>query len=266
MKHPITLLLSLLLLVAFTLPVAAEITSISSAINKAGRQRMLTQRMVKSYCMLGIDVQQDVAEEQLRKAIDLFELQLHELNAYTSGNGEIGAALARVEALWQPFKKTLQAPVSRENAQLLLETNDELLRAANKVVLKLQDTSGSSFGRLVNVSGRQRMLSQRLAKFYMLRAWQLDNAEIRSEMEQSRNEFKGALAELTNARENSPAINAKLAEAAKQWALFDHGLGLNGEKLVPLIAAMTSEKLLEQMNEITTMYEALSGEQVVGGR
>ena len=65
-----------------TLPVAAEITSISSAINKAGRQRMLTQRMVKSYSMIGISVQYVAANEQLSKAIDLFELQLSELKAY----------------------------------------------------------------------------------------------------------------------------------------------------------------------------------------
>lgn len=260
MKRHITHLLSLLLLIIFALPVEAEITSISSAINKAGRQRMLTQRMVKSYCMIGIDVQQDVAEEQLRKSIDLFELQLSELTAY-SKTDEIVASLSQVEALWKPFKKILQAPVTRQNAAVLLETNDELLRATNKVVLKLQDISGSSFGRLVNVSGRQRMLSQRLAKFYMLRVWQFDNAEIRSEIEQARNEFKGALTELIAAKENSPEVNAQLAEASKQWALLNHGLGLDGEKLVPLIAAMTSEKLLTQMNEITGLYEALSSNQ-----
>jgi uncharacterized protein YPO0396 len=265
MNRYLTHLLSLLLLIVFALPANAEIDSISAAINKAGRQRMLTQRMVKSYCMIGIDVQREEAEEQLRKSIDLFELQLRELTAY-SQTEEIIAALDRVETLWKPFKAILQAPVSRSNAGLLLESNDELLRATNKVVLKLQDISGNAFGRLVNVSGRQRMLSQRLAKFYMLRAWQFDNAEIRSEMEQARNEFKGALAELSAAKENSPEVKTKLTDASKQWALLNHGLGLDGEKLVPLIAAMTSEKLLVQMNEITGLYEALASSSMASAR
>ena len=257
MKRTITAFITLLVLFSFALPVAAEITSISSAINKAGRQRMLTQRMVKSYAMIGIDVQKEVAEKQLSEAIELFDMQLGELKAYPPAES-IRGSLDRVEALWRPFKKVLQEPVSQKNAELLLETNDDLLRATNKVVLKLQDISGSSFGRLVNVSGRQRMLSQRLAKFYMLRAWQFDNSEIHSETEQARNEFKGALAELIAAKENSPEIQGELKKASMQWELFDHGLDRSKSDLVPLIAAMSSEKLLTTMNNITGMYEGLS--------
>lgn len=240
-------------------PASAEIGSLSEAINKAGRQRMLTQRMVKSYCMIGIDVQREVAEEQLNKSIALFDLQLKELNAYSDIEA-INRSLDKVEALWIPFKKILQTPVSRENAQELLETNDELLRAANKVVLKLQDITGSSFGRLVNVSGRQRMLTQRLAKFYMLRSWQFNNAEIRSEVQQAKNEFKGALSELMSASENSAEISKALQKAAIEWDLFNHGLERNQHDLVPLIVAVSSEKLLLTMNQITGMYEHLSNQ------
>ncbi len=249
--------LSLLMLLCFSLPVMAEITSISSAINKAGRQRMLTQRMVKSYTMIGIDVQKDIAQQQLHEAIALFDQQLHELNAYAP-NTILKESLSKVETLWQPFRKVLQSPVNRDNAAILLETNDELLRASNKIVLQLQDLSGNAAARIVNISGRQRMLSQRLAKFYMLRAWQFDNAEVRSEMEQARLEFKGALNELQSAKVNNPEVRAQLQEASKQWELFNHGLERNKEQLVPLIVAMSSESLLNTMNNITGMYEALA--------
>jgi hypothetical protein len=235
----------------------AEITTLSSAINKAGRQRMLTQRMVKAYSMVGIGVQADTAQQQLHSAIKLFDTQLAELRAFAPSE-KIRASLDKVDALWQPFKVTLQKPNSRTNVELLLLTNDDLLRAAHRVVLQLEDESGTSFGRLVNISGRQRMLSQRMAKFYMLRAWGFTSAEILSEAERAKNEFKGALAELISAPENTPALSKKLLEAQKQWNLLEHGLERNSTKLIPLIVAMTSEKVLVKMNEITGMYEVLS--------
>ena len=234
----------------------AEITTISSAINKAGRQRMLTQRMVKAYSMVGINVQAEIARQQLEGAIKLFDTQLAELKAFAPSD-KIRDSLDKVDKLWLPFKETLKLPNSRKNVEILLLTNDDLLRAAHQVVLHLQDASGTSFGKLVNISGRQRMLSQRMGKFYMLRAWGFDGPEILAEAEKAKNEFKDALAVLISAPENTPELKKELQVAEKQWKLLKHGLERD-KKLIPLIVAMTSEKVLVKMNEITGMYEALS--------
>jgi len=235
----------------------AKIDSLAEAINKAGRQRMLTQRMLKSYSMMGIDVQRETAEQQLRFAIRLFERQLQELQVFAP-TPEIEASLQKVSKLWQPFRQQLQPPISNERAKAMLGLNDDLLRAAHRVVLQLEDVSASSYGRLVNISGRQRMLSQRLAKLYMLRVWGVDTAEVRSASMQAKNEFRGALDELIGASENTPMINQELDKANTQWDLFKHALERDGDNYVPLIVAMTSENLLKTMDRITGMYESVA--------
>lgn len=257
MKRLLACLCSALLLSAITLPVEADITSISSAINKAGRQRMLTQRMLKAYAMIGINVQKETAEEQLINSVTQFDSQLDELKAFVLDE-RIKRSLGKVESLWRPFKTTLLLPVNKRLAIDLQESSDELLRASHKVVLQLEDSSGNTYGRLVNIAGRQRMLSQRIAKFYMYRAWQFENAEIRSGIEQAKNEFKGALTELLSAPENSPKLQYELLMAEKEWKLLEHGLTRSGDELIPLIVSMTSEQLLTRMNEITLLYEQLS--------
>ncbi len=250
-------LCSVLLLSATALPVEADITSVSAAINKAGRQRMLSQRMLKAYTMIGINVEKEEAEEQLKSAVILFDSQLHELMPYVTDK-KIKRSLDKVKSLWHPFKATLLLPVDKSHAIELQESSDELLRASHKVVLQLEDSSGNAYGRLVNIAGRQRMLSQRIAKFYMMRSWQFENAEILSEIEQAKNEFKGALTELLSAPENSPKLQYELFMAEKEWKLLEHGLARTSNELIPLIVAMTSEQLLTRMNEITFLYEQLS--------
>lgn len=239
-----------------SLAAQAEITSLASAINKAGRQRMLTQSMVKDYCLMGQEISKEQSSGRLQQSVALFDLQLDELKGYAP-NSETREALAKVETLWRPFKALVLAPASRDKVGALMMADDELLPATHRVVLLLQDVSGTPQDRLVNISGRQRMLSQRLTKLYMLRSWSFDNAQIRSDLDQARNEFKGALTELENAPENNATIRHTLSEARRQWSLFEHGLNRSGTELVPLVVSMTSDKLLATMNELTTMYELL---------
>ena len=236
---------------------AGEDLTLVPAVNKAGRQRMLSQRILLTYCQAGLGVMPDLAQRRLSESVELFDLQLAELKGFAPTPG-VRATLAQVEKLWVPFKEIAHRPPSREGAKRLLYWNDDLLFSTDKVVRLLQDLSDQPYARLVNIAGRQRMLSQRVAKFYMLREWGFDKPSIRDEMEHARNEFAGALAALRAAPENTDAILAALNEAELSWTWFDHALTLRGDQSYRLIVADSTEAILVQMDRVTEMYERLA--------
>lgn len=238
-------------------PTAQADTTFASLINKAGRQRMLSQRIVLSYVEIGLGVFAEQARARLDADIALFDAQLAELKA-AAPTTDVVKALAGVDALWTPFRQAATAEVSRSGARHLLFWSDDLLFATNKVVQLLQDLSGQPYSRLVNIAGRQRMLSQRMAKFYMLREWGLDTITSRDEMERARNEFAGALAALQGAPENTDAIREELEAAAVQWAWFDNALSLTDDATFRLVVADSSAAVLERMERVTGLYEQLS--------
>ena len=256
MSHFILRLLLLLSLLPLCLPAQADISTLGEAINKAGRQRMLSQRMLKDYALIGLDVNAVKAQKQLDAAIQLFDSQLAELEKYAP-NKKIRKALAKVDALWKPYRAAVREKPDKAKALDLLEASDELLRACHKVVLMLEDLSTTPAGKLVNMSGRQRMLSQKITMLYLYQVWGFDNASIRSEIQQAINEFKGALLELTGAPENTDQLKQKLRRAKTEWKLFKHGLDGKEGKPIPYIVNLSGDKLLNTMNEITALYAQL---------
>lgn len=225
-------------------------------INKAGRQRMLTQRIVKAYCLVGQDIRADIHKQQLDEAVGLFDRQLRELRA-ASPTPEISAALVEMDTRWSRFREIVTTPPTRAGAQTLVSLDEELLAAAENVVQLLQAHASVPEARLVNLSGRMRMLSQRVAKFYMLKSWQLDDPAIANGMAQARSEFDRGLDELAKHAGNTPEIKGSLAEVRKQWNVLVHFI--DREKVpMQIFAAMTAEKVFEIADSLTMQYERLA--------
>jgi hypothetical protein len=59
--------------------------------------------------------------------------------------------------------------------------------------LQLEQVSGKPVGKLVNIAGRQRMLSQRVAKFYLAQTWEATVPNAQAELDKARAEFVAAL-------------------------------------------------------------------------
>jgi hypothetical protein len=234
---------------------AISSTISASEINLSGRQRMLSQRMVKAYCLIGQDIQAETYKVQLLESINQFDNALHEL-IKKAPTQEIRDTLSRTEAAWKPFKQIVGEQPTRDGAKKLIQLDEDLLYSTEKVVLALQDYSNTPTARLVNVSGRQRMLSQRIAKFYMLKSWGFENASISSGLVQAKNEFEGALNELTRNPTNTPDLNMDLTMAQSQWNVLVHFIDREKDPM-PLFMATTTEKVLMISEKLTAKYEKL---------
>ncbi len=235
---------------------AAEV-NYGSLIDAAGRQRMLTQRIVKAYCQVGLEVTPEVSRAQLAGAVRRFDRQLAALAA-NAPNAQARGAVTRVSRLWRGFRQTASGPVSRDGARVLASRGEDVLQASQALVLLLERDAGTPEAKLVNTAGRQRMLSQRLAKLYMLRAWVIDAPSIDQDIEAAGTEFSSALASLRAAPENTAAIRRELDAVALQWEWFRSAIELQGAESYALVVADASESILNSMDLVTAKYAQLA--------
>jgi Type IV pili methyl-accepting chemotaxis transducer N-term len=236
---------------------AISAPNLADAINRAGRGRALSQRLVKLHAQIALSVNTSRSHSTMLEAISLFETNLAELEAYATTVDSINHT-RQVAQAWKAFKISVLATPSKAKLLPLLVQSEALSNASETLTQSYQAQSKSAASAIVNQCGRQRLISQRLAALYMLEeAGQLAPA-LAAEQAKLRAEFETTLASLRAATVNTPEINAELKLATTQWMFFQSALtakhGLESARHV----ASTSERILEVMNNATGMYQRLA--------
>lgn len=227
----------------------------NDAIDKAGMQRMLSQRILKTYCELGLGEEQGTSREQLQQAVNLFDANLLQLESYPA-DAAVKEGLARVRAAWTPYRDLALKPPSKDGARLMLDISHQLLPLTHEVVVKMEQGAGSASGRLVNVAGRQRMLSQRLAMFYLLKLWGVGSSDEDVMADTAAKEYAAGLKELRGFRGNNKEMVALLDNLERAYNLLIKARADKAGNLSFLIAT-TSERMLDDADQLTALYATL---------
>ena len=240
----------------------AQVADLNDAINKAGRQRMLSQRASKAYLALVQKVEPRSAQQVLDRSVALFERQLGELKAFAP-TPVLRATYDGLDGAWRAFRTELgtelaDAAPGRDAAARVVALDAAVLALAHQGTAQYEAASGKPVGRLVNIAGRQRMLSQRMAKCYLAAAMQIDPAGSTAEIAKARTEFLAALELLRHAPEATAQIRQELVLADAQWMFFNRGLQrLDGAGASPALMSdvfVSSENLLAIMDRVTGLY------------
>ena len=227
---------------------AMEIKSLSHAVDMAGKQRMFTQRMLKNYAMIGMHNTFGDPVKDLEETIGHFEVNLEALVAFNTSE-EIRTSLEKVKVLWQPVKQILTATPEKAKAAKLQEMLEVLLAQANEVTVLFAKQTGKSSGEIINISGRQRMLSQRMSSLYMLKVWGIKDPKFQAKMDSAMKLFKHSLATLETSEMNSDEINALLKKVEGFFMFFEFS-----KKYIPSLIYKKSNDILRSMNRVTKLY------------
>lgn len=237
-------------------PVAGEALTSFDALNVAGRQRMLSQRVVKLYCQLLLGIRSAATTHALDEAKETFEAQLVALRS-ASKTTEMQQALQQQAHLWGEMRGILQDGVSHEGAKRLQEMSETLLESSQKFVTLLEKQRTQTGYEWIDKSGKQRMLSQRVAKLYLLKFLGIAHASTNTELEKARHEFNRTHESLMYGAQNNPDIIDKLQYVKTQWGILKGALdnGRPDNKADAERVVTSSDRVLAGMEQVTDMFE-----------
>jgi len=258
----VKLLQSLLFLyvVAF-MPLSAEGKKISSLekrdaiklTNIAGRQRMLSQRIAKDYLYIGKDIVASKAKKELEKSIKEFENGQKQLEEMIN-DPEIKNLLNFVNLSFNELKDTIKKPFNLNNAQLVLDLTESMLEGTQYIVDNIKKKAKIKESVIIAKAGRQRMLSQRIAKYYIAYQAGIKDKNTVEQMNRAVKEFEKTQKELMKNPDNTASINKRLNEIEKLWKIV-YKFYLNIEKGgLPFIVYKTTDDITDKMDSVLDMY------------
>lgn len=273
--------------VAAVIPNHALASNQGIVINLAGKQRMLTQKMSKEIFLAASN---ENPTENLKVAKATAELFDRTLKGLELGNPDMGLPkaespriirqLGKVKKLWTPFKESVDSvvaagTVSEDAIQKIADLNVPLLKEMNKAVKLFEkeasDGTANNLAVTINLAGKQRMLTQRMSKEYLLIGLGHDEDTNKLNLMESLSLFDRTLKGLKegddvlelSASNNTPEISTQLADVSAKWQSFKlymdkaaaegrAGVTADGVRAI----AKENIPLLKSMNKAVGLYNA----------
>lgn len=170
---------------------------------------------------------------------------------------DIKNLLAFVEMATEDFELTASEAFSIDNAQLIIDLSESMLEGSQYVVDSLKETITVKESNIIEISGRQRMLAQRIAKYYMAYQSGIKDKNTIEQMNTAVALFSKIHETLLSNQTNTPEINSKLNKVNRLWKIV-YKFYLNIEKGgLPLIVFNSSDDITKKMDAVTRLYVEL---------
>ncbi len=256
---PKAITIILLLLPLLSLKILAKTTIIDTpqAINIAGKQRMLTQRMLKNYTLLAMNKGVSNEKQLLSRDIKTFGQNFSALTHYTDS---INYAIDgdNIEMYWGMLQQLLATNPAKVVIPELQRGLDSLLDETNKYTIALTKRSGQYSSKIINMSGKQRMYSQRLANLYFINLIGIKDKDFQIKLTRTIKSFEMTQKTLENYKDNSESINKKLKKVKLSFNFFKDLAKGKIKTPMPLMINLNSNAILQNMDKITKEYTQMT--------
>ena len=228
----------------------------AEAVNRAGQLRMLSQRIVKLHALEAAGVDPAEARAGLAQSVAMLRANLDHL-ARTLSKETFGDLLDAVNSSWNALQPRVGARAAPAQLAAVDGAAEGLLEAADRLTAALEAASPLPTVTVINLSGRQRMLSQRAAKCALLGSLlEGEPAQAaRAGAAEAQRQFAAALQQLGELPLSTAAIRIELVAAQRDGEALGRAAQAAGTAAARREIAALSEALLARFEALTERYE-----------
>ncbi len=227
---------------------------VAEAINRAGQQRMLSQRLVKLHALACSRTDGPAVALLMKDSVARVEDNLRALESELAP-ATFGDLVGAARRAWGALREGLDASPRASELPRLDALAEAVLANADALVLALESSGLAQPVGVVNAAGRQRMLSQRMAKLALLLPTAPDAQAVQQALAAVEADFAAGLRQLEAAPLSTPAIRDLLAQGRAAWEQLLATVPQAGQPGGRMQLAAASEDLLTVFDRLTEAYQ-----------
>lgn len=243
--------------------------SYTKAVNISGKQRMLSQKMSKAYLLLSKGIVDNNIQTELSSSKFIFARQLSILKE-NANDQRVKICIRDIEGIWEKFLNVIMKAPSYSNSQDVMQLNTKLLTACHQLVLAIESASSYSskffydnnqdLVEIINKSGKQRMLSQRLCLYYTaIEMFPKEKQDYINTVDEIFTEFNDAIGYLLINSYNTTDTEEELGGIMSLWEKFQNNKkGFFNAEFELVEVFNTTNQLTKSFNKITGIYENIA--------
>jgi len=234
----------------------------SEATNISGMQRMLSQRITKVYLLKLNGASGASFDKEYKAGLELFNKNFIKLSENSvNASNTVKSAIKAEEQVWQEYMQVVIFK-KEKNINVVLEASNNLLKKCHDLVLAIESEGKNDGGNAdkihtINISGKQRMLSQRLGKYYAairyLKSKGDDASALETELNKVFSEIESSYQKLSTSSLNTAEIQTIFSEIKTK---IDY---MSTEKSKLISNSLSINKISEFSNSLTSLYNKVTG-------
>jgi Type IV pili methyl-accepting chemotaxis transducer N-term len=230
-----------------------------SVVNKSARVRALSQRLVKLKAQQLLQISPESTSDSLIASEKILASHMAFLvsSVPPAAKKQLEALRASVTLLMSQVAVT----ATKDSLTLANKTSLLTLAAADDLTTAMQSMAKEKSADIVNMAGRERMLSQRLAKNFFLMAAKIEGSDVGAKIDADRALFSESLKKLSSNTVADAKIKQEISVLAGRFKKYDELLADKSEKAMGKAhlsnVATLSEQVLASAHEVTGLFEDL---------
>ncbi len=269
MKTTLNVIFTLILLSSTIFGLSSKELAIT--IDLSGKQRMLTQEMVKEAFLIKSNIDKKANIEKLTQSSKLFDKTLKglingdkELKLVAIKDEKIQKQLKKISTIWNDFYLNIKDILNKKNNEKqyynITSKSQELLKEVNYAVelYAMQDKkSNFLLANDMNFAGKQRMLLQKMAKSILLVNNNIDIEKNKKEFIESQKLFTKILNGLSNGDKELKIKGTNLPTITKQLEIIKKSWNSNQTELQTALTTKNTKKVINDLDKLIDKSDKL---------